>query len=392
MEKISLVIPVYNGEGSVEKCISSIVEQTYKNLEIIIVDDGSKDQTLSICQKMAAADERIKVVHQDNQGVSVARNNGIASVSGTYVMFVDADDYLDADACMRCLDTMHNDGADIVVANKIFHIGNRLQKNVLYSNPHFARTKEDKELFILDLMTTHYDPLMNKVAYLSCGVTAKLFKTDLIRENSICFQEDCRFGEDVLFNLECFQHAEKISYIDFDAYHFCVNSGSSTHKFRNDWNKSHEIFMDGIDAFLGSNSCMRTLPPDFQGKSNRSTRLGHERARRQMRVEHKAMGNLRIRLEKRRASQRGLLADGEQNRKRLQREGMIHRIFQRPEYGADAATVVYTQNGGMVGHHPILQQNRLYAFRRTGGIHVSHEQEITASQNRNHDITRIASR
>lgn len=249
MEKISLVIPVYNGEGSVEKCISSIVEQTYKNLEIIIVDDGSKDQTLSICQKMAAADERIKVVHQDNQGVSVARNNGIASVSGTYVMFVDADDYLDADACMRCLDTMHNDGADIVVANKIFHIGNRLQKNVLYSNPHFARTKEDKELFILDLMTTHYDPLMNKVAYLSCGVTAKLFKTDLIRENSICFQEDCRFGEDVLFNLECFQHAEKISYIDFDAYHFCVNSGSSTHKFRNDWNKSHEIFMDGIDAF-----------------------------------------------------------------------------------------------------------------------------------------------
>lgn len=249
MQKISVIVPVYNGESSIKKCVSSIIEQSYKNLEIIIVDDGSKDSTLSICQGISEKDKRLMVLHQENQGVSAARNNGLQHMSGEYVMFVDADDFLDVDACQRCIDIINVDDSDIVVANKVFHIGNRIQKNVLYSNQHFLREGNEKDLFILDLMTPYYDRIMNKVPYLSCGVTAKLFKTNLILDNKIEFQEDCRFGEDVLFNMECFQQAKKITYIDFDAYHFCVNSGSSTHKFRSDWNKSHETFMDGIDLF-----------------------------------------------------------------------------------------------------------------------------------------------
>ena len=249
MQKISVIVPVYNGEDSIRKCIASITGQTYKDLEIIIIDDGSKDNTQSICQEIAEKDNRLKVFYQENHGVSAARNNGLNHISGEYVMFVDADDFLDTDACQKCIDTINLDNSDIVVANKIFHIGNRVQKNVLYSNRHFSREGEDKELFILDLMTPYFDKTMNKVAYLSCGVTAKLFKTDLILSNGIKFREDCRFGEDVLFNMECFQQAKSITYIDYDVYHFCVNSGSSTHKFRNDWNKSHEVFMDGIDLF-----------------------------------------------------------------------------------------------------------------------------------------------
>ncbi|MCI5656055.1 MAG: glycosyltransferase [Ruminococcus sp.] len=246
---ISIIVPIYNGAGLVKKCISSICNQTYHQLEIILIDDGSKDDTLTICQEYANKDSRIVVLHQDNSGVSVARNNGLAHMTGQFVMFVDADDFIDENACKRCLDEIIEKKSDIIIANKIFHIGTKIQKNVLYSKPSFSRSGSEKELFILDLMTTYYDPLMNKVPYLSCGVTAKLFDADIIRKNNIKFKEDCRFGEDVVFNMECFQYANTISYIDFDLYHFCVNSGSSTHKFRDDWNKSHAVFMDCIDLF-----------------------------------------------------------------------------------------------------------------------------------------------
>lgn len=246
---ISIIVPIYNGADSIKKCISSICDQTYKEIEIVLIDDGSKDDTLNICQEYANQDSRIVVLHQENGGVSVARNNGLEHMSGKFVMFVDADDFIDENACRKCLDALNENKSDIVTANKIFHIGTRVQKNVLYSNPSFTRSGNEKELFILDLMTTYYDALMNKVPYLSCGVTAKLFNADLIREHDIKFQENCRFGEDVVFNMECFQWAKSISYIDYDVYHFCVNSGSSTHKFRSDWNKSHEVFMDCIDLF-----------------------------------------------------------------------------------------------------------------------------------------------
>lgn len=246
---ISIIVPVYNGEKSIKSCINSIIGQTYKNLEIVLIDDGSKDNTAEICDEYATNDSRIKVIHQKNEGVSVARNNGLKNVSGDYIMFVDADDYLDENACQNTLAIILSTKSDIVIANKVFHIGERMQKNVLYSEKQITREGEDKELFILDLMTTYYDPLMNKVPYLSCGVTAKLFSRSIIENNSILFQEDCRFGEDVLFNLYAYQTAKKISYIDYDAYHFCINKDSSTHKFRNDWNISHEVFMNCIDEY-----------------------------------------------------------------------------------------------------------------------------------------------
>lgn len=250
MEKtISIIVPVYNGEKSLKKCINSICTQTYKKLEIIIIDDGSEDNTFEISDGFARNDKRIKVIHQLNAGVSVARNNGLSNSTGDYIMFVDADDYLDKDACQNTLDSLISTNSDIVTANKVFHIGDRIQKNILYSEKLITREQEDKELFILDLMTTYYDPLMNKVPYLSCGVTAKLFSRGLLENNAIRFQEDCRFGEDVLFNLYAFQEAKRITYIDYDAYHFCINKDSSTHKFRNDWNISHEVFMECIDIF-----------------------------------------------------------------------------------------------------------------------------------------------
>ena len=94
---ISVVIPVYNAERYLQRCISSVQSQTYSNWEMVLVDDGSKDNSLKICQENAAIDNRIKVVHQSNKGPGEARNVGIAATTGDYVVFVDADDYIDKD-------------------------------------------------------------------------------------------------------------------------------------------------------------------------------------------------------------------------------------------------------------------------------------------------------
>src|SRR5690554_7984530 len=98
MPKISVIIPVYNKAPYLEQCLNSVINQTYKNLEIIIIDDGSTDNSLEICEKYRKKDERIQLISQENQGVSVARNKGIQKASGEWIYFLDADDYLELDA------------------------------------------------------------------------------------------------------------------------------------------------------------------------------------------------------------------------------------------------------------------------------------------------------
>lgn len=97
MELVSVIVPVYNVEQYLEKCIDSIINQTYKNLEIILIDDGSTDSSGKICDSYAARDKRIKVIHQENGGLAVVRNIGVSAASGEYIMFVDSDDYIDTE-------------------------------------------------------------------------------------------------------------------------------------------------------------------------------------------------------------------------------------------------------------------------------------------------------
>lgn len=250
-DTVSIIVPVYNAGDRLNRCLNCICNQTYKNLEILLIDDGSADGSSQVCDLFAERDSRIKVIHQSNHGVSYARNQGLIHMTSKYLMFVDADDYLAEGACEKLVEAIKRYNCDIVTANKVFHKGASILQSILYKKDVIVRdNRSEKDLFILDLMTSYFDPEMNKLFYLSCGVTAKLFKADVIRKNNIRFQEDCRFGEDVLFNLESFQNAEVIGYINYDAYHFCVNAESSTHRFREDWNKSHEIYMDCIDDFI----------------------------------------------------------------------------------------------------------------------------------------------
>ena len=117
-ELISIVVPVYNAENYLEKCINSIIGQTYRNLEIILIDDGSNDNSLSICEKFALQDNRIKVFHQNNGGVASARNKGLSEASGEFIAWVDSDDSIEPEYIEKLYDAVKEYNADISIALK----------------------------------------------------------------------------------------------------------------------------------------------------------------------------------------------------------------------------------------------------------------------------------
>ena len=115
MPKISVIVPVYNCKKYIKKCVDSIINQTFKDLEIILIDDGSTDESGKICDELKLKDSRIKVIHQENKGVSAARNEGVKASSGDYISFVDGDDYLSEDMYEFLYDNLKKSGADISV-------------------------------------------------------------------------------------------------------------------------------------------------------------------------------------------------------------------------------------------------------------------------------------
>ena len=183
--QISVIVPIFNASKYLKRCISSIVDQSYDKLEILLVNDGSTDNSLHICEAFAAKDNRIKVISQDNGGVSKARNTGLRFATGEYVMFLDSDDYMLPDMCKTMLDVLHSKQADCVICGIQEPEGGLWcpQRNIDYST--LADFKRD---FIYQLNTELLSPCWNKI-----------FKKQLIPH---LFNEDISFGEDLFFNLK----------------------------------------------------------------------------------------------------------------------------------------------------------------------------------------------
>ena len=117
MKKISVIVPIYNSEDYIDRCVRSIVEQSYKNIEIILVDDGSTDNSSMMCDEWAKNDKRVKVIHKENGGVSSARNEGLKIAKGDYISFVDSDDYIDKKMIEKMLNQMEKGNTDLVICN-----------------------------------------------------------------------------------------------------------------------------------------------------------------------------------------------------------------------------------------------------------------------------------
>ena len=207
-EKISIVIPVYNVEPYIEKCLSSVVNQTYKNIEIIIVIDGSTDKSEEICNSFAKDDDRIIIIKQENQGLSAARNSGIKVMTGEFVMFVDGDDYVDKDFCIAPYVAAKENNADLVIFNylKIDNTGaivkttyNNLSYGIISKN--FAIEQGD------------------------CVVWNKLYHSSLF--HGFLFPEG-RVYEDISTTHKLIINAKKIIRIKNDLYFYVNNPNSIT--------------------------------------------------------------------------------------------------------------------------------------------------------------------
>lgn len=203
-EKISIVIPVYNATNYLEKCLDSVVNQTYANIEIILVDDGSTDDSGKICDTYAKKDLRIMVVHQDNSGVSSARNKGILKASGKYIAFIDADDMVHSNYIKCLVGNLNGDNLSVCqIKNFYDDIGFH---DVTSDN---GQIKLNKNEFI------ELCPL-----YLLNTPCCKLYDLNVLRKNKILFDTKLSLGEDLLFNLDYLKYIDKIVITNQKLYYY----------------------------------------------------------------------------------------------------------------------------------------------------------------------------
>lgn len=219
---VTVIIPIYNAEPYIDKCVQSVVNQIYKDWECILVDDGSTDGSGEICEKWASIDSRIKVIRQVNQGVSVARNRGLDSSSGEYIVFIDSDDWVE-DAYL--LDLVENvKDAELVVSG--ITIENE-DKTIDFTAP-MANV-----VFDLSPQGITYFLQLNQQS-LVYGPCNKLYLSAIIKNNNICFPVDCNYGEDLLFNFQYLEFVKKVSMVKKSTYHYIRENSTLSIRFRID--------------------------------------------------------------------------------------------------------------------------------------------------------------
>lgn len=212
-KKVSVIVPIYNTEAYLERCVDSLLAQTYTNLEVVLVDDGSTDRSPAICDRYATQDVRVKVVHKPNGGLSSARNAGLDVATGEYIGFVDSDDYVSADMYRLLAERLDTSVCDI--ANAMYVRVDEEDKTYPSRVPHDSNEEISSESFVRELMLHTGD----------VSVCTKLFRREMFSD--IRFVEG-KLNEDLLFMIEIFSRVKKVAFIGHIGYYYFVRSGSTS--------------------------------------------------------------------------------------------------------------------------------------------------------------------
>ena len=230
-DKISIIVPVYNCVPYLSKCVDSILQQTFQNIELLLVDDGSTDSSGAICDEYAAKDSRVRVIHQANAGVSAARNAGLDAATGTYVGFVDADDWIDPTMFGILLQQAEITGADIVMCDAVtVWDGGRQDADTIDLLP------ESRLLRKADISPD----ILRLIAGSACRC---LYRSTVLQRDQIRFPVGIRLSEDRLFNLQAMGTAKEIAYLKKGLYFRYMRSGSATMSYQPD------LFENNLRAF-----------------------------------------------------------------------------------------------------------------------------------------------
>lgn len=243
-DKISVIIPIYNTEKYLSRCIESIIKQTYDNIEIILVNDGSTDQSSKICKKYSRIDNRVVLIEQDNKGAAAARNTGLRHATGNYIGWVDSDDYIEPDMFEKMLDCIHKENADACICQLYYHIKNKININTNGAdirNKSWLTRNEYMEKLLPDKIKSY--------------LPVHLIRRELYKD--IQFM-DGNIVEDAEILPYIMEHSEKIAILPSPKYHYMVRPGSETTL----WQQKQKGRIARANIFMGRTNYSKTCGYD----------------------------------------------------------------------------------------------------------------------------------
>jgi len=232
---ISIIVPVYNVEKYLRKCIDSIINQTYENIDIILIDDGSTDSSSEICNEYSKKDKRIKVIHKENRGVSSARNEGIKHARGEWITFIDSDDWIEKNFCEILLKKVLETKSDVALCG-YNRINNKKTEKINAKN---------REL-IFNCNEYLIKSLNPQTGFGFCHM--KLIKKEILK--GIYFNENIVVGEDALFNVMISQNIKKAIFVEQALYNYRINNQSVVRKYDENYANKYLLAMNEIKKYL----------------------------------------------------------------------------------------------------------------------------------------------
>ena len=257
--QVSIIVPVYNVENYIERCLNSLVNQTFKDIEIITINDGSTDKSLELLNKYAKEDIRISVIDLGDEGVSYCRNLGIEKANGKYIMFVDSDDWIDSSMVEVMYKKAEENKLDLVMCSYIREFKDH-SKEKIFNLPQeiIYKDNEVKNELLRKLVGPIKEELSNPEMLDALGtVWGKLYRADILKENKIKFVDLKEIGsaEDTLFNIFTFNYLKKVMFLNKPMYHYWRdNPKSVTSQYNPKLKEQRKVFFKYISNFLKENN------------------------------------------------------------------------------------------------------------------------------------------
>lgn len=242
--QISVIVPVYNGEKYIRECLDSIFSQTFTDFEIIIVDDGSTDNTFDILTELSVKCNNLSIIRQENKGVSCARNIGIKHAKGKYLCFIDSDDYIKNNFLEKLTEVVREENVDWVLSGNIEFDDKKVSKKLILPEKEYVLSKEIDclQFFNLSLLTAPF---------------AKLYRRDIIINNNLLFNEKISYAEDREFNIYYAQNIQNVKSISYIGYYYRTDSINSLSKKKRSYKFKYDLFYWRLlkNNFLRRNHC-----------------------------------------------------------------------------------------------------------------------------------------
>lgn len=222
MEKplVSIIVPIYNAEASLYACVRSICSQKYENIEILLVNDGSRDDSLNICRAFSAGDERIRIIDKPNSGVSSSRNMGIEAAKGKYLRFVDSDDYITPESTQLMVERAESTNCDLVIAEFFRVVGRRIIASSNIGTNELLTGHEFARCFMDTPHNFYYGVMWNK-----------LYRRELILRYAMRCCEELTWCEDFLFNIDYYYHMQTVATLNTPVYYYVKRRGSLANSY-----------------------------------------------------------------------------------------------------------------------------------------------------------------